>query len=312
MAESRGFLKAILDTMSEQIAVIDHQGYIRFTNKSWRSFACDNAMDHGFDWLTVNYLHVCDEAAAVGDDFGGQAAEGIRQVIRGERDDFLLEYPCHSENEPRWFIMRATAFEEGSEIYCAVSHQNITQRKLAEEKVLALSRTDGLTGVYNRRYFDEFLNLEWNRCARLSMPISLAIVDIDCFKELNDTHGHLHGDECLRRLGNLLHRYAKRPGDLCARYGGEEFALVFGNTDYRQSQKVVKQLLKAVREMSISDDHRQITTTLTVSVGLVTMYPDHSLSETDLIHNADLLLYQAKNTGKDRMVAQCYPQAHCA
>lgn len=226
MESSYEFLALVLDSITEHIVVIDETGEIQFVNKSWSAFGNNDACVIGGDWSHVNYLAECDKASAMGDDFGTMAGAGIRAVVESREMFFDFEYPCHSPSEKRWFMMRVTPFQVSAKKYYVISHQNITKRKLAEEDVRNLAKIDGLTDISNRRAFDEFFDEEWNRCSRLKKPISLAIVDIDHFKLLNDDYGHQSGDECLIRVGALLKELAKRPGDMCARYGGEEFVLV--------------------------------------------------------------------------------------
>jgi diguanylate cyclase (GGDEF)-like protein len=301
MIESYNFLKAVLDTVTEHIVVIDETGEIVFVNKTWVSFGQNNDCVIDENWGGVNYLSECDKAGIMGDDFGVKVASGIRSVIRGHQDKFHFEYPCHSPNEKRWFMMRVTPFTIQTNSCFVISHQNITERKLAEEDVLNLSRIDGLTDIPNRRYFDEFLDSEWKRCHRLGMPISLALIDLDHFKLLNDTYGHQAGDACLKSIGSLLKEFDKRPGDMCARYGGEEFAIVYGNTDLEQANCLVDKLLNEIRSLKIPNQNSLALPILTASVGLATMYPNDKNSGSDLIKKSDDLLYSAKASGRNRI-----------
>lgn len=302
MIQSYEFLKLVLDTITEHIVVIDEQGDILFVNKSWSLFGQNNACTMDTSWNGINYLEECDRAAAIGDDFGVDAASGIRSVINNDKESFYFEYPCHSPKKKRWFMMRVTPFfMEGVNCF-VISHQNITERKLAEEKVLNLSRIDGLTDIPNRRYFNEFLAEEWKRCRRLGLPISLAIIDLDHFKLLNDTYGHHVGDECLQSVGRVLKEFGgDRPSDLCARYGGEEFAIVYGNTKLDEAKILVSRLLDEIRSLNIPNKKSLPLPTLTASIGLATMYPNEKNSETLLIKKSDELLYSAKQNGRNKI-----------
>lgn len=240
----------------------------------------------------------------MGDDFGRKAADGIRKAIETESDAFYLEYPCHSPEEKRWFMMRLTPLQVQRERYFVISHQNITERKLAEEEVLTLSRIDGLTQIPNRRRFDEFLDSEWRRCTRLDMPVTLALIDLDHFKLLNDSYGHQAGDECLRKVGGLLKRYAKRPSDICARYGGEEFAVVHGNTPLEHSLRLFDDLLEATRKLKIPNKDALPLPFLTASIGVATMNPKKDDNTEQLIKAADARLYAAKKAGRNQLVAE--------
>jgi diguanylate cyclase (GGDEF)-like protein/PAS domain S-box-containing protein len=301
MNDSNEFLKLIVDTITESIVVIDKNGTILFVNQSWVRFGQNNSCVIGDKWGDNNYLEECDKAAKMGDDFGYQAAKGIRQVIEFDQELFYFEYPCHSPDEKRWFIMRVTPFILQNSKYFVISHQNITKRKIAEEKTLSLSRIDGLTNISNRRYFDDFLRNEWKRCARLKLPITLAIIDIDHFKSLNDTYGHQIGDDCLKIMGDLLKKYAKRPSDLCARYGGDEFAIVYGNNKLADSKIHFGYLIQDVRKLKIPNINSPTQSTVTVSIGIATMLPDNKNSETELIKAADKLLYHAKMNGRNQV-----------
>lgn len=300
------FLKAILNTITEHIVVIDKEGAILCVNQRWIEFANHNDYKKSTDWHNVNYLHVCDNSASLGDPYAIETVIGIRKVINGELDTYWLEYPCHSPNEKRWFIMRVSPFYIENTAYYVISHQNITERKLAEEEVLNLSRLDGLCNIPNRRYFDDFLQEEWKRCQRLKRPITLAMIDIDHFKLLNDTYGHQAGDECLKAIASVLKEVTQRPGDLCARYGGEEFALIFGDTTLEQSILVIEKLQEQIRLLQLPNETSPIKPTVTISIGLATMYPDQYTDQNTLINTADKMLYTAKNQGRNRIIASNY------
>lgn len=304
---SRRFLRLVIDSVAEHIVVIDGEGRIVFVNRGWIDFGRGNGCGAEVDWRGVNYLEVCDRAAAMGEEFGTAAAAGIRTVMAGGADAFYLEYPCHSPDVKRWFMMRATPFAFEGVPYYVIAHQDITERRLAEEAALRSSRVDALTQVANRRWFDEFLAGEWGRCARLGMPVSLALIDIDHFKLLNDTYGHPAGDECLARIGAVLEGFARRPGDLCARYGGEEFALVLGGTASEAAGEIVEGLLEAIRALGIPNARSPTRPTVTVSVGLATLSPGPQQSQADLVGAADALLYAAKAGGRDRLAVAARP-----
>lgn len=129
--QSYDFLKSVLDTITEHIVVIDNDGDILFVNNSWRVFGQKNDCVINERWLGINYLKQCDNASEMGDNYGTQAALGIRSVIQGEKENFYFEYPCHSLDDKRWFMMRVTPFTEKGANCFVISHQNITERKLA-------------------------------------------------------------------------------------------------------------------------------------------------------------------------------------
>lgn len=301
MEKSYDFLKLILDTVTEHIVVIDEAGSIRYVNNSWKAFGNKNACTAGDHWKGFNYLKECDKAASMGDNFGSMAGDGIRSVIGKKQPVFYFEYPCHSPREKRWFMMRVTPFQIDESRYFVISHQNITERKLAEEEVLNLAKIDGLTGIPNRRTFDEFLHEEWRRCMRLKKPISLAIIDIDHFKLLNDSYGHQKGDECLVKVEAILKEFANRPGDICARYGGEEFVLVWGDTSLDAAKNLSLQFSSRLIDLKIPHDKSPTSPYLTASIGLACMVPSPDAIENELVGMADRLLYKAKGSGRNRV-----------
>ncbi|MDA3913615.1 diguanylate cyclase [Oleiagrimonas sp.] len=303
MLRTYAFLRSVLDTIPDHVAVIDTRGDIHFVNQNWVEFGRENACRVVPDWKGVNYLDACDKAAAMGDTFGMKAASGIRSVMASEADDFYFEYPCHSQDEKRWFMMRVTPFYMKGEPYYVVCHQNITERKIAEEKVLSLAFLDGLTHIPNRRYFDTFLDGEWKRCRRLNMPLSLVLIDLDHFKLLNDSYGHQQGDESLKLVGRLLKKYSRRPADACARYGGEEFAMVYGNTTLSQAGLLMEFLLEDIRSLQIPNAASPAAPVLTASIGLSSTIPGDVNRPQHLVKAADDLLYQAKENGRNQLAS---------
>ena len=162
---------------------------------------------------------------------------------------------------------------------------------------------DSLTGLANRRYFDQMLDTEWQRNMRHQRPISLIMVDVDYFKDINDKRGHVYGDECLVRLAEVLSRFARRPGDLAARYGGEEFAVLLPESDSREATVLAGKIREAVEEEAIPRPVCEIKDVMTVSLGVATMTPFHDSDSGRLVREADAALYRAKNAGRNRVCA---------
>jgi len=303
MKDSHHALSLILDSIPEHIIVIGHQGDIQYTNKSWSDFGNENACAETLDWIGVNYLTECDKASRMGDQFGKRAGDGIRRIISKELPVFYLEYPCHSLEEKRWFMMRVNPLQIEATDYYVISHQNITERKLAEEEIRHIASLDGLTGIANRRTFDQFLQEEWNRCYRLNKPISLAMLDLDYFKLLNDNYGHQSGDLCLIKVGELLKTINSRPGDLCTRYGGEEFAIIWGDTSLEQAKQLSAQLLKKIKDLNIPNEYSPTSDHLTASIGLAELIPNKLDDAEQLVYQADCMLYKAKKNGRNKIEA---------
>ncbi|ABM02958.1 diguanylate cyclase [Psychromonas ingrahamii 37] len=301
MSDSIEFLKSVLNTITDQIVVIDKNGDIKFVNHSWTEFGRDNDCQIKTEWIGINYLNGYDNTSGADADFGVTAVNGIRAVIIGQQPDFYLEYACHSPDEKRFFMMQVTPFIHQEVQFFVISHKNITNRKLAEEKVLHLSQIDGLTGIANRRYFDETLENEWKRCARSKQPLTLAMIDVDHFKLLNDTYGHQAGDNSLVMIGNLLKDLAQRPADLCCRYGGEEFAIIMPQTSNAQAVHIASKLITLIAALNIPNKKSPTKAILTVSIGLATVLPSQENDTRSLIAKADKSLYRAKKKGRNRV-----------
>lgn len=301
MIDSYGFLKLTIDSLSEQIVVMDSTGLIRFVNQAWIEFGQENGCVTPVAWDDVNYLRVCEAAAATGDGFGVSAFHGIRRLMADGCGTFTLEYPCHGPNVLRWFMMTVKHFRHLDENFYLVTHRDITKRKQAEEAVSQLARLDGLTNIPNRRAFNDFLDSEWSRSIRQGLPLSLALIDIDHFKLVNDTYGHQRGDECLERVAEVLTAHRKRPSDFFARYGGEEFVYVFGGSTSEDVHLVVQQLLSSIRELALPNAKSPVDRFVTASAGLATLHPKAGLKPNALIEAADALLYEAKSLGRNQL-----------
>ncbi len=165
-----------------------------------------------------------------------------------------------------------------------------------------LSNRDGLTGIANRRHFDDTLHLEWRRADRAGAPLALVIGDIDYFKAYNDHYGHAKGDDCLRQVARALAAEATRPGDLVARIGGEEFGCLLPGTDLDGAKLVAERLLWAVRGLGIVHAHSGVAPLVTVSLGVATVWPRHETEQVRLMELADQNLYRAKAQGRNQCV----------
>jgi diguanylate cyclase (GGDEF)-like protein len=172
----------------------------------------------------------------------------------------------------------------------------------ANDMLATLSVTDGLTGIHNRRSFDEAIARDWMRCARHRLPLALLLVDIDHFKLYNDHYGHLAGDDCLRRVARLLASDAKRAGELVARYGGEEFVMLLPGCTEEDAREVAQRCLEQVRTENIPHAASPTSTRLTLSIGAAACIPEARRQSHGLINAADAALYHAKQTGRARYV----------
>lgn len=179
----------------------------------------------------------------------------------------------------------------------------VLTRKLdaANQELTRLSSIDGLTGVANRRQFDEVLSREWRRAARAHRPVSLLMVDVDFFKQYNDLYGHQTGDDCLKAVAGALRDQLKRPSDFVARFGGEEFAVLLPETGEEGAMLVAEGICRAVRELGIPHEASMVAGVVTASVGVATRETEGQLHGTlELVAAADRALYAAKATGRNR------------
>ncbi len=166
-----------------------------------------------------------------------------------------------------------------------------------------LTLIDGLTGIANRRHFDQTMESEWRRMRRDKKPISLLMLDIDYFKKYNDQYGHQNGDDCLKSVAKAIAREAKRAGDLAARYGGEEFAVLLPDTSSSQAMEVSEKIIRRIESMRIVHEKSSVSDFITLSIGVAGLDAlSRNMSPQYLIESADQALYKAKDTGRNRVV----------
>lgn len=171
----------------------------------------------------------------------------------------------------------------------------------ANQQLERSSNTDALTGLANRRQLDLRLSEEWARAQRHGLPLALLMIDVDHFKRYNDAHGHVDGDECLRKIGLALGACATRVTDLVARYGGEEFVLLLPHTDHKEALLVAHRCIEAVDAAAIEHLDSPTSATVTVSIGVAAMQPEVEQQSADLVRMADAALYAAKLKGRHRV-----------
>lgn len=207
-----------------------------------------------------------------------------------------------------WRILGVLAIIGSFAVYrhISITRYNIKLGRLnkdlvqANKKLEAMSYLDGLTGISNRRKFNEVLEKEWKRCERNQLALTLLMIDIDCFKPFNDRYGHLEGDDCLRKVAQTIESLLRRPGDFVARYGGEEFSIVLPGIDPAGAENLARKILDKVKALKIPNQDSDVSDHLTVSLGGVSMVPTRSLPATWFINKADKLLYQAKKNGRNQ------------
>jgi diguanylate cyclase (GGDEF)-like protein len=181
--------------------------------------------------------------------------------------------------------------------------QQLRHRRAAEDELRELARTDGLTGVNNRRTFEENVDGEWRRARRNAWPLSMLLIDVDSFKGFNDLYGHSAGDDALIDVARCIAQNVRRPGDTAARYGGEEFAVLLPNTDQAGAMRIAEQIRAAVQALQrghVASSHH----VLTVSIGVATALGEAMATSRELVNAADEALYEAKDAGRNRVL--CY------
>lgn len=183
----------------------------------------------------------------------------------------------------------------------------VRELELANRKLQQLSMSDGLTGIANRRCFDQRLADEWRRHTGAGRFLALLLVDVDCFKPLNDVRGHLYGDECLHELASLCTEVAKGEEDLVARYGGDEFALLLPGNDLREARRFGERLRQRVEALALIHPRSTVAPHVTVSIGVSTTYPQETQPPQVLIASSDRALYAAKARGRNCVVASAVP-----
>jgi diguanylate cyclase (GGDEF)-like protein/PAS domain S-box-containing protein len=244
--------------------------------------------------------------AGINPDDRPQVQAIIDAVKRGEREEARVTYRnAHRENTEIWLesSVRVTRRDNGDIDGVVAISRDITEQKELETRLETLAIEDGLTGLANRRRFDERLREEWARAYRDRSCLGLLMIDVDHFKAYNDEYGHPAGDACLRKVAAIIAAETQRTGDLAARYGGEEFAMLLPNTDAAGCERIGERIRKSIREAGLvhaaSPSGR-----VTASIGGAACHPtrERTAGTGSLVEAADRALYAAKEAGRDCLV----------
>lgn len=242
----------------------------------WRGDTCNRAKDGSFYWTSSTVVPFLND-------------EGVPYQYVAIRTDITAQKQAEEQ------LLSAKA----------VLHENNAQ-------LVLLNGQDALTGVANRRRFDQALAQESTRLAKVGMPLALLMIDVDYFKTYNDRYGHPAGDECLRKVARLLQRYARRPGDLVARYGGEEFAILLANTDGAGARVIAEEVRAGLQALALPHEDNPAGV-VTVSVGLhAATAGDAQLAAKALVQRADEALYAAKAAGRNTVCHARDAEAYAA
>lgn len=305
-AADRAFAHQLMETLAIPVFVLDTSARVMLWNRAcerltgvpardilgtrdhWRSFFEDRRP-------TLADLLIEERAAA----------DGRIPTLHGPADDQHLtaESWCDMPRVGRRRYLAADAspiYDERGRLAAVVETlRDLTDEKLAQIALEQLATRDGLTGLANRRCFDDTLHAEWARALRQRQPLSLLMVDVDNFKAYNDANGHLGGDECLKRIATAV-ASEMRANDLVARYGGEEFAVILPNQSLKGAASVAERIRTRVEQLQVPN-RQAAAQHVTVSIGAATAIaaPDNSASE--LVAIADAALYRAKHMGRNRI-----------
>ncbi len=295
LQETERLLRHLMDEMPWGICLIDERNEIYFRNKR---------LNHYFSAFGLPEFTLEHWFKAAYPDSGYQAQ------VRGSWASSVAYAKAHDGHIPRndYFVM----LPDGSQRIMAVSgfvfgdhtmmlFEDRTEQRARSELLHKMAYIDGLTGIANRRHFDETLDLEWRRCCRSGSPLSLLMIDVDHFKRYNDFYGHLKGDSCLQHVATVLRTGLSRAHDLAARYGGEEFACLLPECDLAGASAVAESLLQSIRRLGIHHQDSPVSDILTFSVGVASCIPDTNGQPADLIARADAHLYAAKAAGRNQM-----------
>jgi diguanylate cyclase (GGDEF)-like protein/PAS domain S-box-containing protein len=247
----------------------------------------------------------------------------VRALLSGEQSDYSIEKRYFTKNKQLVWVNLTVSLvrkEDGAPDYFISVIEDITARKQLEaerdeliksleERVRmrtaeleTLSMTDSLTGVANRRRFDLHLQSEWDRAVRTRKPMSIVLIDIDHFKGLNDGLGHGAADRALVLVAAELTQIARRSSDLPCRYGGDEFVLVLPDTNPEGAMGIADQVQQAIRQLALPNPASPVSSQLTVSQGVATVWPANKGSSNGLMLSADRALYSAKQAGRNRIM----------
>jgi len=240
------------------------------------------ALENQGNWAPIIFLSSLDKD------------EDIEKGIAAGGDDYLLK--------PVSEVVLGAKIRAMQRIVQMRTSLVVMAKKLdrANAELRRLSASDGLTGIANRRYFDEAIGREWRRARRLSASVALIMCDVDYFKLYNDTYGHQAGDDCLRRVAATLQKFMERATDVAARYGGEEFAIVLPETNIGGALFIAEKIRHGIHDLNLTHDASPLGK-ITISMGIAATIPGVDNPYDDLIQAADRALYQAKHEGRDRV-----------
>lgn len=277
--KQKDFFDTILSNTKDMIFIIDKENKIEYMNTAAMS-------KYGFALGKYCYHAICNQGT-----FCQQC--GIEEVLKGQT--LKMERTIQG----RVYDSVAVPFQSGEKISKLEILRDITERKHLQDELEKLSVTDKLTGLYNRRYFDEALEKEMLRARRFQHDLSLLFIDIDKFKHFNDTYGHAAGDKVLQRLGNLIKNHVRNEVDIPCRYGGEEFTIILPEATSRSAFTIATRILEDFGNIKFSVPTSDETVQKTISIGVAELGAQDNPKA--LLMNADEAMYHAKKRGGNRV-----------
>ena len=302
LVQSRNLLQNALSGMSDGLAMFDANDVLMFCNEQYREIF---ALTAHVRVPGVHLRTILEAVVKAREQVGietGKEQEWIDYVIGTVHNTAEREVQLKNGH---WIRVRTRRSGDG---VATVTVSDITQAKLAQEALVtltgqlkSLAGTDGLTGLANRRAFDESLASELSKTAKSGEPLSLLMIDVDHFKPFNDIYGHLAGDDCLKAIGKCLSRVVDAPRRVAARFGGEEFAVILPGADPDAASQIAEMVRDLLAELNIPHSGNP-PGTITVSIGIATLGADATdRNHDEIVRRADTALYEAKRGGRDRV-----------
>jgi diguanylate cyclase (GGDEF)-like protein len=292
------FLQATLDALTARIAILDAGGKIVAVNAAWGDQEDGHPVVGRRCPVGTSYPESCLEAGRGGMEHGADIAADVRAVLDGQRSGTYLEYACRVAGEDRWFAVHIRRFRDADSAHVVVAHEDITQRKVAEEQLYHHAFHDPLTGLPNRALFEEHLSRAIRRAGQQEDGrFAVLFLDFDGFKLINDSLGHAVGDQLLVAIARRLEASLRR-GDKVARLGGDEFVIL---VEEAQGLDDVARLADGIRERlkpPFSIEGHEIFITASIGIAMNPTTPDHG--PRNLLRDADLAMYHAKGKGRGR------------
>lgn len=299
-------LQHVLDGLSTHVAILDARGVIVALNAGWREFAATAGEPGPAATIGDNYLAALDRATRGNHPHADRILDAIHAVLTQQQPQALFEYACHLENDNRWFCLRVTRCEVDGQALIMLSREDVTRRRLADDKLRLAAYHDELTDLPNRKMFLDHLRLCVSRARRRpGSTFAVLFLDLDRFKVINDSIGHVHGDELLAQLAHRLRRAVRdtdivaRGDAMVARLGGDEFTILLDEVGGRENaEQIVARVHRALSQPFIVGGHELF---ITASIGITLHHADdrHRAPE-DYLRDADIAMFQAKSAGAGR------------